>query len=66
MERNSCSFSYKSRFLPRNLLEDFDFRNWQEVLDFYEQNEPWFLHPQLAEDLGILKKAFEDAVSKLD
>ncbi|MEL6440268.1 MAG: hypothetical protein AAFQ80_13550 [Cyanobacteria bacterium J06621_8] len=50
---------YHAQFLPRNLIEDFGFFSWHEVLDYYHQHESWFLHEQLKGDRRQLRQAFE-------
>lgn len=51
--------SYHGQFLPRNLIQDFGFLQWQEVLDYYAQHQAWFLHEQMKEDREALRQAFE-------
>ena len=51
--------NYHAQFLPRNLIEDFGFFNWQEVLDYYQKYENWFLHEQLRNETEQLRQAFE-------
>lgn len=47
------------KFLPRNLIDDFAFASWNDVMTYYEAHELWFLHEQLSRDLASLKAAFE-------
>lgn len=51
--------SYYAQFLPRNLIEDYGFRCWEEVLLYYSKYQPWFLHEQLKQQREALKTAFE-------
>ena len=34
-----AEFSYMGQFLPRNLIEDFGFTEWSEVLKYYSENK---------------------------
>lgn len=55
--------SYHGQFLPRNLIEDFGFCHWTEVLKYYSKHESWFLNKQMEEELEELKLTFEREVS---
>ncbi|MBN2536318.1 MAG: hypothetical protein JXB88_25775 [Spirochaetales bacterium] len=50
--------------MPRNLIDDFHFSAREQVVDFYEANEPWFLHPQLSGQYEELKKRFCEPLHK--
>ena len=52
-----AAFDHHARFLPRNLVDDFCFSSWKEVLLFYEEKEHWFLHEQMESEL---KEIFSD------
>jgi hypothetical protein len=54
------AFDHSARFLPRNLIDDFKFSTWDQVISFYEKHEWWFLHDQLAEQREELKKRFNE------
>ena len=56
-------FHYRAAFLPRNLVDAYQFTTWQEVLTFYEDKEPWFLHPQCREELEQIRHHFEKLVA---
>ncbi len=58
-------FNFHSQFLSKNLVEDFEFTAWEEVLDHYSFFAPWFLHQQLQEERIALKQAFEQEVMSL-
>ena len=55
--------SYSGQFLPRNLIEDFGFRRWSEVLEYYSEHQPWFLYEQMKDERKALKLAFEKALA---
>ena len=55
--------AYSGQFLPRNLIEDFGFSKWSQVLEYYSQHAFWFLHEQMREDREALKEAFCRSVS---
>lgn len=53
------SFGYSGQFLPRNLIEDFGFTEWSEVLKYYTEQDSWFLMEQMREEREALRQAFE-------
>ncbi len=55
-------FNYHSQFLPKNLIQDFGFLHWKQVLRHYSIHAPWFLHEQFQVNREALKKAFEKEV----
>lgn len=55
-------FNYDSQFLPKNLVKDFAFSHWQEVLAYYSEHESWFLDQQLRDERDALRQAFEQEV----
>ena len=56
------AFDFAARFLPRNLVDDFKFSNWEQVIDYYKEHEAWFLHDQLKEQREELKKRFNEII----
>ena len=54
---------YMGQFLPRNLIEDYGFRRWEEVLEYYSKHESLLLYEQMNEEREALKQAFEKQVS---
>lgn len=57
-----AAFKFEGQFLPRNLVQDFGFRRWEEVIDYYSKHEPWFLHDQMRDEQEALRQAFEQVV----
>ncbi len=57
--------SYSGQILPRNLIEDFGFRRWEEVLKYYSEQDSWFLCEQTREWREALKQAFEEQVAAI-
>ena len=55
--------SYSGQFLPRNLIEDFGFTKWSEVLAYYSEHESWFLSEQMKEERELLKQVFDRGTS---
>jgi hypothetical protein len=55
-----AAFDFNARFLPRNLIDDFKFKSWNEVIAYYEKHEWWFLHDQMAEQREELRKRFNE------
>jgi hypothetical protein len=53
----ACKF--QGQFLPKNLVEDFGFHHWEEVMEYYAKNAPWFLHEQMRDEREALQQAFE-------
>jgi hypothetical protein len=53
----TCKF--QGQFLPKNLVEDFGFHHWEEVMKYYAKNAPWFLHEQMRDEREALQQAFE-------
>jgi hypothetical protein len=53
-----AAFDFAAQFLPRNLVDDFSFTAWDQVIAFYEKKEAWFLHDQAKDQLEELKKRF--------
>ena len=51
--------SYRGQFLPRNLIEDFGFHRWSEVLEYYSKHQPWFLYEQMKDEREALRQAFD-------
>ena len=47
------------QFLPKNLIEDFGFRLWSEVLEYYSEHQPWFLYEQMKDEREALRQAFD-------
>ena len=61
-----AAFNHQGQRLPRNLVEDFGFRHWDEVLEYYsEQQDSYFLIGQLKYDGEGLRQAFEQEVSAI-
>ena len=60
------AFNYSGQYLPRNLIEDFGFTNWSEVLEYYLEHESWFLSEQMKNECQALKQAFEQKISEID
>ncbi len=58
-------FNHSSQFLPKNLVKDFNFRHWNEVLEYYSEHTSWFLCEQLKEDREALKQAFEQQAAAI-
>ena len=58
--------SYSGQFLPRNLIEDFGFRQWSEVLKYYSKRQFWFLHKQMKNEKQALKRAFKQKLLATD
>lgn len=56
-----AAFKFEGQFLPKNLVQDFGFRHWQEVVEYYAQHESWFLHDQMRDEREALRQAFEQA-----
>jgi hypothetical protein len=54
-----AAFDHDSRFLPRNLVDDYRLTSWDDVLQFYESGDAWMLHEQMADELDVLRSAFE-------
>ncbi|MGD1920794.1 MAG: hypothetical protein ACFCAD_19070 [Pleurocapsa sp.] len=52
-------FNYSGQFLPKNLIQDFGFTSWSEVLEYYSQHLSWFLHEQMKDEREALRQAFE-------
>lgn len=50
---------FEGQFLPRNLVQDFGFQRWEEVVEYYSKHESWFLHDQMREEREALRQAFE-------
>ncbi|MEM7593510.1 MAG: hypothetical protein AAF383_18685 [Cyanobacteria bacterium P01_A01_bin.83] len=61
-----AKFNHNGQFLPKNLIQDFGFRYWEEVLEYYLKHKSWFLSEQMRDDLEALKQAFEQEVSAID
>jgi len=61
-----AAFNYSGQYLPRNLIEDFGFTKWSEVLEYYSEHEPWFLSKQMKDECEALKRAFEQKISEID
>ena len=53
------ALGYSGQFLPRNLIEDYGFTKWSEVVEYYAEHESWFLSEQMKEWCEALKQAFE-------
>ena len=58
--------SYSGQYLPRNLIEDFGFTEWSEVLEYYSEHQAWFLSKQMKDECEALKRAFEQKISEID
>ena len=55
--------SYNGQFLPKNLIQDFGFSHWSEVLEYYSQHQSWFLCEQIKDERELLRQAFEREIS---
>jgi hypothetical protein len=53
------AFFHTAPFLPRNLIDDYRFTTWGQVVELYENEEHWILHDQMSEDLSMIHTAFE-------
>ena len=54
------------QFLPKNLINDFGFHQWSEVLEYYFEYCSWFLCDQMKEWLEELRQAFEIELLSMD
>lgn len=54
-----AAYKFEGQFLPKNLVQDFGFHRWEEVMEYYSKHEPWFLHDQMRDEREALRQAFE-------
>lgn len=52
-------FNFEGQFLPKNLIKDFGFHHWEEVIRYYSEHASWFLHEQMKDEREALRQAFE-------